>query len=65
MKPKKDIKISKNTIFTIIVLTLITIFSVAVTPITLQNDTYYTVKVGEHITQYGVDMRNHFHGMRD
>ena len=60
MKPKKNIKISKNTIFIIITLTLITIFSTAITPATLQNDTFYTVKVGEHITKYGVDMKEPF-----
>lgn len=37
--------------FTILAVILIAIFCVALTPVTLQNDTYYTIKVGEHIAQ--------------
>lgn len=60
MEEKKKLKISKATIFTILALTLITIFSVTMCPVTMQNDTFYTVKVGEHIAQNGVDMKEPF-----
>ena len=39
---------------------LIAIFCFAITPVTMQNDTYYTIKVGEHIKNYGVDMKEPF-----
>ncbi len=60
MKEKEKIIVSPNTVFIIMALTLIVIFSIAVTPITMQNDTFYTVKVGEHIANYGVDMKEPF-----
>ena len=56
MKEKeKSIKISKSVKFTILAIILIAIFCVAITPITFQNDTYYTIKVGEHIMENGID----------
>lgn len=53
-------KINSNIKFTILAIVLIAIFCVALTPVTLQNDTYYTIKIGEHITQNGVDMKDPF-----
>ena len=46
--------------FNILAVILIVIFCIALTPITLQNDTYYTIKVGEHIMQNGIDMMDPF-----
>lgn len=46
--------------FTIVAIIVITIFSIALTPVTFQNDTYYTIKVGEHIAQYGIDGQDPF-----
>ena len=46
--------------FEILAIVLITIFCVAISPVTLQNDTYYTIKVGEHIVQNGIDMKDAF-----
>ena len=57
---KKKINISKETKFMIMAILLIIIFSVAITPVTLQNDTFYTIKIGEHIKNYGVDMKDPF-----
>lgn len=66
---KKDIKgkdkkikskLSASTKFTILAIILIAIFSIALTPVTLQNDTFYTIKIGEHITSYGIDMKDPF-----
>src|SRR5574344_757200 len=55
--------IQKNKIdlkFYIIAIISNIILCVALTPITLQNDTYYTLKIGELITQNGIDMQDHF-----
>lgn len=57
---KKKIKISNGVKFSIIAIVLIAIFCVALTPVTLQNDTYYTVKLGEYIQNNGIDMQDHF-----
>ena len=46
--------------FAIIAIILIAIFCIAVTPVTLQNDTFYTIKIGEQITKTGIDMQDHF-----
>ncbi len=59
MKEKKT-KISANAKFTILAVILIAIFCIAITPISLQNDTFYTIKIGEHITQNGIDMQDPF-----
>ncbi len=64
---KKD-KLNKRTVkdksleirFIIIAVILISIFCIALTPVTFQNDTYYTIKIGEHIVEYGIDMQDPF-----
>ena len=53
-------KIKNSTKFTIIAVILISIFCIAITPVSLQNDTFYTIKIGEHIAQYGIDMQDSF-----
>ena len=46
---------------TILAVVAIILFSVAISPITLQNDTYYTIKIGEHIVNTKtVDMQDPF-----
>lgn len=57
-KEKSEKKISLK--LTILAIILIAIFSIAITPVTFQNDTYYTIKVGEHIAEYGIDMQDPF-----
>ena len=42
--------------FNVIAVICILIFCFAVTPISLQNDTFYTIKIGEHILENGIDM---------
>ena len=59
-KENKNSKINTTIKFTILAIILISIFCVALTPVTLQNDTYYTIKVGEYIAQNGIDMQDHF-----
>lgn len=47
--------------FNILAIFCILIFCFALTPITFQNDTYYTIKIGEHIVQTGkIDMEDPF-----
>jgi len=53
---KKSFKINFN-IFAILA---IIIFCIAITPITFQNDTYYTIKIGELISNNGIDMKDYF-----
>ena len=64
-KKEKIKKISPNIKFTILALILITIFCVALTPVTLQNDTFYTIKIGEHIVEQGIDMQDPFSWHQD
>ena len=59
-KKAKKTKIKASTKFTIMAVILIAIFCLALTPVTLQNDTYYTIKIGEHIVQNGIDMKDPF-----
>ena len=40
--------------FNIMAIMLIIAFCFAITPITFQNDTYYTIKIGEYITENGI-----------
>ena len=40
--------------FHTIAIILILVFCFAVTPVTLQNDTYYTIKIGEYIMENGI-----------
>lgn len=53
-------KISASVKFTILAVILIAIFCIALTPVTFQNDTYYSIKIGEHIAQNGIDMKDPF-----
>lgn len=46
--------------FNILAVICILLFCFAVTPKTLQNDTFYTIKIGEHILQNGIDMLDPF-----
>ena len=60
-KEKEKREINKNNIrFNILAIILIAIFCFAISPITLQNDTFYTIKIGEHILENGIDMRDPF-----
>ena len=54
----KEININVN--FTIVAIILIAIFCISITPVTFQNDTFYTIKIGEYIKNNGIDMMDHF-----
>jgi len=56
LKEKKKMKIN----FKILAIVLIGILCIAITPVTFQNDTYYTIKIGELIKTTGIDMIDHF-----
>ncbi len=56
--PKKSL--SKQAKFHILAVILIAILCFALTPRTLQNDTYYTVAIGKLITENGIDLKDHF-----
>ncbi len=58
-KKNKGIKNNKLKL-TIIFGILIAIICISLTPVTLQNDTFYTIKIGEHISQNGIDMQDPF-----
>ena len=68
-KSKKNLpekaKMQNGIKFTIMAVVLIAIFCVALTPVTLQNDTFYTIKIGEHIMQNGIDMQDPFSWHQD
>lgn len=46
--------------FNVLAIFIILIFSFALTPKTLQNDTYYTITIGEYILENGIDMQDPF-----
>lgn len=46
--------------FNILAIFCIVIFCIAITPVTLQNDTFYTIKIGEHVLENGIDMQDPF-----
>lgn len=62
MKKKKEKQMEKKTKikFNCIAIIGIIIFCFAIAPITLQNDTFYTIEIGEHILQNGIDMQDPF-----
>ena len=51
---KQNIKFHLFAIFLIIILAF------SLSPVALQNDTFYTIKIGELILQNGIDMQDHF-----
>ena len=57
-EPKKAL--SKQAKFHILAVVLILILCFALTPRTLQNDTYYTVAIGKLITENGIDLKDHW-----
>ena len=63
---KNLIKKNKSSkIFFIVAIILIAMFSLALAPVTLQNDTYYTIEIGKQIMETGIDMQDHFSWHQD
>ena len=46
--------------FNILAIICIILFCATIAPITLQNDTYYTIPIGKHIIENGIDMHDPF-----
>ncbi|MBR3325015.1 MAG: hypothetical protein IKG14_03100 [Clostridia bacterium] len=55
-KDKKIIKIS----FNILAIFCIILFCMAITPRSYQNDTFYTVKLGQLVRENGIDYKDHY-----
>lgn len=55
-----DLEKKKNIRFHTMAVILIIIFCAAITPVTLQNDTFYTIKIGEYILENGITMQEPF-----
>ncbi len=49
-----------NIIFSFVCILCFAIIAIAITPIEFQNDTFYTIKIGEHIQNNGIDMKDAF-----
>ena len=56
MKEEKKLNIK----FIIMAIICICLFSISIVPRELQNDTFYTIKLGELILENGIDMQEHF-----
>ena len=56
---------NKMKIFNVVAIIVISIFAISISPKGLQNDTFYTVTIGELITQNGIDMKDHFSWNQD
>lgn len=50
----------RNYAFYILVLVAFLSLTITLVVRTFQNDTFYTIKIGETITKYGIDMKDHF-----
>lgn len=50
----------KSKIINAILIILIILFCITISPITMQNDTYYSIAIGEHIIANGIDMQDPF-----
>ena len=55
MNEGNDMKDKKSRIiFTIIAIICIAVYCASITPKTLQNDTFYTIKIGQYIYENGI-----------
>ena len=46
--------------FDIIAIIIIILFCFSISPVTLQNDTFYTIRIGELILENGIDMQDNY-----
>ena len=54
MDKEKEKSLEKKIIWGIVVVSCIVLFAFAISPKTLQNDTFYTIKIGEYIYNNGI-----------
>lgn len=59
-KDKTKDKKSLILAFNILAIFCIAIFCIAIVPKAFQNDTFYTIKIGQLIRQNGIDYQDHF-----
>ena len=57
---KMEIEKRQNRKFMILAMICICLFVIAIVSKSLQNDTFYTIKLGELILNNGIDMQEHF-----
>lgn len=50
----------RNVKFNIFAIVLIIFLCISISPIVMQNDTYYTIAMGKYINENGIDMKDHF-----
>ena len=61
IKRRKQCQKNKNKISCVLAIFCILIFCFALTPVTFQNDTYYSITIGKHIIETGnIDMQDPF-----
>ena len=67
MLKQKDIKLNKQTkiAFEILAIICLIILAIAITPKVFQNDTFYTIKIGQSIRQNGIDYKDHYSWHKD
>ena len=53
-------KVGNKKSMIVVSIIIIILISIAFTTKTFQNDTFYTIKVGESILKHGIDMKDHF-----
>ena len=56
----EKLRSKREDIFDVIAVLLIALFCYSISPKTLQNDTFYTVSIGNLIMENGIDMKDHF-----
>jgi len=59
LNKEKTLKAAKIS-FNILAIFAIAIFAFSITPKELQNDTFYTIKIGEDIRKFGIDFIDHY-----
>ena len=67
MSKQKNVKLNKQTkiAFEILAIICLILLAVAITPKVFQNDTFYTIKIGQSIRQNGIDYKDHYSWHKD
>ena len=51
---------NKQWLFLILAIVLVIIYSISISPKTVQNDIFYNISIGKWISENGIDMKDHF-----
>ena len=67
MSKQKNVKLNKQTkiAFEILAIICLILLAIAITPKVFQNDTFYTIKIGQSIRQNGIDYKDHYSWHKD